>query len=175
MRRETWESGKRASDTHQFVYRLGVLLVAMATPLAAQTNVAAWNAVKALTTGTQVRVTVGSRTIRGEIERTTDDVLVVTSGKSQEMFDRQQVSVGEETEPSQEKHADRPCGRDGCGAWDWHRRPAKAWAVGGDNTRRNYGRTLGGGGNRRHPCRRDHPYQRLARSLQEIASPARKS
>ncbi len=84
---------KNLPDRPPFVWRLGVLLALMATTLAAQTNVADWNTVKALTTGTQVRITVGSRTVRGEIDRTTDDALVVTSGKGQEMFDRQQVSV----------------------------------------------------------------------------------
>lgn len=87
----------------QFVYRLGVLLVVVATTLVAQTNVGDWNTVKALTTGTQVRITAGSRSVRGEIERTTDDILVVTSGKGQEMFDRQQISVVSVKKPSRRK------------------------------------------------------------------------
>ena len=84
---------KKPRETHQFVCRLGLLLAVLSPTLAAQTNVADWNAVKALTVGTEVRITAGSRSIRGEIERTTDDVLVVTARKGQEMFERQQVSV----------------------------------------------------------------------------------
>ena len=94
---------KRPSGTQQFVYRLGALLAVVATTLAAQTNAADWNTVKAITTGTQVRVTAGSRTVRGEIERTTDDVFVVTSGNGQEMFERQQVSVVSVKKPSHRK------------------------------------------------------------------------
>jgi hypothetical protein len=82
---------KRHRHARQFVYRLGLLLVVVATTLAAQTNVPDWNAVKALTAGTQVRITAGSRSIRGEIERTTDDVLVVTSGKGEETLSRQDI------------------------------------------------------------------------------------
>ncbi|MBZ5636846.1 MAG: hypothetical protein LAO55_27295 [Acidobacteriia bacterium] len=81
------------SAVAHFACRLGAGLALLTTTMAAQTNVADWNTVKALTTGTQVRITAGSRTVRGEIERTTDDVLVVTTGKGQEMFDRQEVSV----------------------------------------------------------------------------------
>jgi hypothetical protein len=51
-----------------------------------------WNAVKTLTAGTEVRITAGSRTVRGAIDRITDDTLAITAGKGQEMFDRQQVS-----------------------------------------------------------------------------------
>jgi len=71
--------------------------------LAAQTSVAEWNAVKALTTGTQVRITVGSRTVRGGIDRTMDGALVVTTEKGQEMFDRQEVSVVSVKKPSHRK------------------------------------------------------------------------
>jgi hypothetical protein len=72
---------------------MSLLLALIATTLAAQTNVADWNTVKALTTGTQVRITIGSRTVRSEIDQATDGALVVTSGKGREMFDRQHVSV----------------------------------------------------------------------------------
>jgi len=84
---------KNLPDTPPCVWRLGVLLALIATTLAAQTNVADWNTVKALTTGTQVRITIGSRTVRGEIDQATDGALVVTSGKGQEMFEGQHVSV----------------------------------------------------------------------------------
>ncbi len=87
----------------RFIYRLSIVLAVVATTLGAQTNVADWNTIKALTTGTQVRITAGSRSVRGEIERTTDDILVVTSGKGQEMFDRQQVSVVSVKKPSRRK------------------------------------------------------------------------
>ncbi len=79
--------------------RLGALLILMATTVAAQADLANWNAVKALNTGTQVRVAAGSRTVRGAIDRTTDDALIVTSGKGQETFNRQEVSVVSERKP----------------------------------------------------------------------------
>jgi hypothetical protein len=94
---------KNLPDTPPFVWRFGGLLALMATTLAAQTNVADWNTVKALTTGTQVRITVGSRTVRCGIDRTTDDALVVTTEKGQEMFDRQEVSVVSVKKPSHRK------------------------------------------------------------------------
>jgi len=91
------------SAVAHFACGLGAGLVLLTTTMAAQTNVADWNTVKALTTGTQVRITAGSRTVRGEIERTTDDVLVVTTGKGQEMFDRQEVSAVSVKKPSHRK------------------------------------------------------------------------
>ena len=83
----------------QFVCRLGALLALVATTAVAQTNVTDWNTVKALTTGTEVRITAGSRTVSGKIDRITDDTLVVTSGKGPEMFTQQEVtrvSVGKQ-------------------------------------------------------------------------------
>src|ERR1700674_2129985 len=71
----------------------------MATTAAAQKNAGDWNTVKALTTGTDVRVTTGSRTVSGTIDRITDDTLVMTSGKGSEMFNQQdvtRVSVGKQ-------------------------------------------------------------------------------
>ena len=82
--------GLAAMITLRFVCRLGALLAFVATTVAAQTN---WDAVKALATGTQVRISAGSRTVSGKIERITDDALVVDSGKGQETFDRQQVAA----------------------------------------------------------------------------------
>lgn len=84
--------GLAATMTAQFVHRLGALLALAATSVAAQTNVTDWNTVKALTAGTEVRVTAGSRTVRGKIDRITDDTLVVTSGKGPEMFTQQEVT-----------------------------------------------------------------------------------
>src|ERR1700683_2167295 len=44
------------------------------------------------TAGTEIRITVGSRTVSGAIDRITDDSVAITAGKGQEMFDRPQVS-----------------------------------------------------------------------------------
>ena len=79
--------------TPQFVCRSGALLAVVATTLAAQTNIADWNNLTALSAGTQIRITSDSRTIRGKVDRITDGVLVVTSGKGQETLNRQQVSA----------------------------------------------------------------------------------
>jgi preprotein translocase subunit YajC len=71
----------------------------MAASAAAQTNATAWNTVKALPAGTEVRIAAGSHTVRGKIDRITDDTLVVTSGDGQEMFAQQEVtrvSVGKQ-------------------------------------------------------------------------------
>jgi hypothetical protein len=38
-----------------------------------------------------VRISVGSRTVRGQVQGVTDDSLAVNSGKGQEMFTRQEV------------------------------------------------------------------------------------
>jgi hypothetical protein len=80
------------SAVAHFACRIGAGLALLTTTMAAQTT-ADWNAVKALTGGTEVRITVGSHTVHGEIDRATDDILVLTSRNGQEMFDRQQVSV----------------------------------------------------------------------------------
>jgi hypothetical protein len=69
----------------------------VATTAVAQKSVGDWNTVKALATGTDVRITAGSRTVSGKIDRITDDSLVMTSGKGSEMFAEQdvtRVSVG---------------------------------------------------------------------------------
>ena len=71
----------------------------MAASAAAQTSATAWNTVKALPAGTEVRIAAGSHTIRGKIDRITDDTLVVTSGNGQEMLAQQEVtrvSVGKQ-------------------------------------------------------------------------------
>jgi len=78
--------------TSQFVCRLGALLALAATTAVAQKSAGDWNPVKALTTGTEVRVTTGSRTVSGKIDRITDDTLVMTSGKGSEMFTEQEVT-----------------------------------------------------------------------------------
>jgi hypothetical protein len=88
--------------TPQFVFRLGTLLAFAATTMAAQTSGANWDAVKALRAGTRVRIAAGS-TVRGNIDRITDDALVVTSGKGQETFDRQQVSAVSVQKPGRRK------------------------------------------------------------------------
>ena len=80
------------------IRRLAALFALLATTLAAQTT--DWNTVKSLAAGTQVRITVGPRTLRGEILRATDDALVIASNKGQEMFDRPQVSTVSLRKPS---------------------------------------------------------------------------
>jgi len=59
---------------------------------AAQFPAQNWDTVKALTTGTEVRIVTSSHAIHGEMIRATDDTLVVTSGKGQEMFTHQEVT-----------------------------------------------------------------------------------
>lgn len=93
---------KAHSAVAHFACRLGAGLALLTTTMAAQTT-ADWNAVKALTGGTEVRITVGSHTAHGEIDRATDDILVLTSRNGQEMFDRQQVSVLSVKKPSHRK------------------------------------------------------------------------
>jgi hypothetical protein len=73
-------------------HRLAALLALTAATVAAQPNLTDWNIVKALAVGTDVRITSGTRTVTGTIDRITDDTLAITAGKGQEMFDRQQVS-----------------------------------------------------------------------------------
>lgn len=67
------------------------MFVGMAATAAAQANPTDWNTVKALSSGTDVRVTIGPRTVSGKIIRTTDDDILLVSGKGQEMFARQEV------------------------------------------------------------------------------------
>ena len=89
--------------TPGLVSRLGALIGILAATTAAQTSAANWNSVKTLTAGTQVRVTAGARAVHGQIDRITDDALVETSGKGQETFERQQVSVVSVRKPSHRK------------------------------------------------------------------------
>src|SRR5580700_577420 len=56
----------------------GTLPALVATALAGQTNLANWNTVKALKPGTDVRIAAGPRTVRGIVDRITDDTMVVT-------------------------------------------------------------------------------------------------
>jgi hypothetical protein len=72
----------------------GVLFaIGLIPSLGAQPTRADWNALKALTAGTQVRIRNGSSTVDGKLDRTTDDVIVVTSRKGQETFERRDVSI----------------------------------------------------------------------------------
>ena len=82
-----------AMITPQFVCRFGALLALVATTMAAQTNITDWNNLTVLTPGTEIQITAGSRTIRGKVDRITDDALAVISRKGQETLNRQQVSV----------------------------------------------------------------------------------
>ncbi len=70
---------------------LVAMLVSVASLAPAQANFTDWNSVKALATGADVRITTGSRTVRGKVLRTSDDSLVLATGKSQEMFPQQEV------------------------------------------------------------------------------------
>ena len=71
--------------------RAVAVLFVFALAAAAQTPVQNWNNVKALSVGTSVRLSVGSRTVRGQVQGVTDDSLAVDSGTGQEMFTRQEV------------------------------------------------------------------------------------
>ncbi len=70
---------------------LAAMLVLMASLAPAQAKFTDWSTVKALATGAEVRITTGSRTVNGRILRTSDDSLVLATGKSQEMFPQQEV------------------------------------------------------------------------------------
>src|SRR5579864_4227302 len=71
--------------------RITAVLLLLAATAAAQSNASNWNTVKALMTGTDVRILNGSRNVSGKIEGVTDETIVVNSGKGQETFDWQQV------------------------------------------------------------------------------------
>jgi hypothetical protein len=72
--------------------RRGALLIVVATNTVAQPNDANWNAVQALSSGAEVRIKAGSRTVRCQTSQVTGDALVGVCGNHQETFDRQQVS-----------------------------------------------------------------------------------
>jgi hypothetical protein len=65
--------------------------VVFALAASAQSPAQNWNNVKALAAGTAVRISVGSRTVKGQVQGAADDSLAVDSGKGQEMFTRQEV------------------------------------------------------------------------------------
>ena len=71
---------------------LAATLACMASLAPAQAKFTDWSTVKALATGADLRITSGSRTVRGKILRTGDDSLVLATGKSQEMFPQQEVT-----------------------------------------------------------------------------------
>jgi hypothetical protein len=71
--------------------RAAAVLFVFALAAAAQSPAQNWNNIKALSVGTSVRISVGSRTVRGQVQGVTDESLVVDSGKGQEMFTRQEV------------------------------------------------------------------------------------
>jgi hypothetical protein len=71
--------------------RAAAVLFVFALAAAAQSPAQNWNDVKALAAGTSVRISVGSRTVRGQVQGVMDDSLAVDSGKGQEMFTRQEV------------------------------------------------------------------------------------
>jgi preprotein translocase subunit YajC len=85
------------------ICRTAAALVLMAAMVAAQTHAKDWNTVKALAPGTEVQIMAGSRTVRGKIDRVTDDTLVVTSGKGQEMFTQAEVTQVSVKKPGHRK------------------------------------------------------------------------
>jgi hypothetical protein len=85
------------------ICRTAAALVLMAATVAAQTNATNWSTVKALPTGTDVQIAASSRTVRGKIDRVTDDTLVVTSGKGQEMFRQAEVTQVSVKKPGHRK------------------------------------------------------------------------
>lgn len=85
------------------IRRFAVTLLLMAAVAAAQTSAANWNSVKALPQDTNVRVTAGSRIVNGKIQRITDDAVVVATGSSQEMLNREEVSVVSAKKPGHRK------------------------------------------------------------------------
>ena len=70
---------------------LTAMLVFIASLASAQARFTDWSTVKALATGADVRITTGSRTVRGKVLRTTDESLVLATGKTQEMFPQNEV------------------------------------------------------------------------------------
>jgi hypothetical protein len=71
--------------------RLAAALLLLAATVAAQTNSSNWNSVKALSAGTDVRITHASRTVSGKIVSATDETMVLNSGKGDETFQQQDV------------------------------------------------------------------------------------
>jgi hypothetical protein len=67
-----------------------VLTFALTAP--AQSPAQGWNNVKALAPGTDVRINLNSRTVRGKLQSATDDSLAITSDKGPEMFARPDVA-----------------------------------------------------------------------------------
>ncbi len=72
--------------------RTGAVLLLTALVASAQNPAQGWNTVKALAPGTEVRVTLSSRTINGQLQSASDDSLTVNSGTGQEVFARQDVT-----------------------------------------------------------------------------------
>jgi hypothetical protein len=70
---------------------LAILLLATLTA-AAQSPLQNWTNVKTLSPGTEIRVDPASAAaVRGRLRNVTDETLVVTSGKGEEMFTRLQI------------------------------------------------------------------------------------
>jgi hypothetical protein len=74
------------------IYCLAAAFALTTVSAAAQTAAATWNSVQALPASTEVRIAAGARTVRGKVDRISDDALTVTSSKGQEMFTQQEVS-----------------------------------------------------------------------------------
>lgn len=71
--------------------RAASFLFVFAPASIAQSPVQSWTSVTAIAAGTSVRVSVGSRTVNGQVQGVTDDSLSLNSGKGQEIFTRPEV------------------------------------------------------------------------------------
>ena len=73
-----------------FIRVLSILLV-FALAAAGQPPSHDWNNVKIMTTGTEVKINVASRTLRGQIQGVTDDALTIYSGRGTQVVMRSEI------------------------------------------------------------------------------------
>ena len=71
--------------------RAASLLFVFALTASAQSPVRSWQDVEGLTAGTPVRISAGSHTISGQLQRVTDESIVLESAKTQQSFRRQDI------------------------------------------------------------------------------------
>jgi hypothetical protein len=74
------------------VLRAPAVLLILALTAPAQSPSQGWNNVKTLAAGTEVRINLNSRTVKGKMQSATDDSLAISSDKGQVMFARQEVA-----------------------------------------------------------------------------------
>lgn len=70
--------------------RIVVILFLGAATLLADAD---WGAVKALTAGTRIRITMATSTASGQLDSVTDDALTFAAGKSHQTIHREQISL----------------------------------------------------------------------------------